>query len=98
MVIPTGGKVTVPEGESKTFVFVADNGYKIADVLVDGKSMGAVTKYTFENVMADHTLQVKFVKKYIPSDSGSSDSSGSSGADSSGNSGDKDNVDTGAVL
>lgn len=78
MVLPVGGKITVMRGESQSFVIVADNGYAIADVLVDGKSVGAVTKYTFENVTEDHTLQVKFQKKYVSS--GDSSSSGSSGS------------------
>lgn len=95
MVLPMGGRFTVMRGESKSFAIVADSGYAIADVLVDGKSVGAVTKYTFENVTEDHTLQVKFHKRYDVIDSSGSSDSGSAG-DSS-DSGGKDNVDTGAV-
>ena len=34
----------------------------MADVLVDGKSVGAVKKYTFEKVTKDHTIEVRFSK------------------------------------
>ena len=40
----------------------ANEGYKIADVLVDGKSVGAVGTYTFKNVTAKHTITAKFEK------------------------------------
>jgi uncharacterized repeat protein (TIGR02543 family) len=37
-----------------------DAGYEIADVLVDGVSVGAVPTYTFENVTADHAIDALF--------------------------------------
>ena len=38
------------------------DGYEIADVLVDGKSVGAVSSYTFEKVSAAHTIEAVFEK------------------------------------
>jgi hypothetical protein len=37
-----------------------DPGYRVADVLVDGLSVGAVTTYTFYSVQAPHTISVAF--------------------------------------
>ena len=34
--------------------------YEVADVLVDGQSVGAVNSYTFNNVTADHTISATF--------------------------------------
>lgn len=56
---PTG-TVQVLDGESQQFTFTASNGYKIADVLVDGKSVGAVKSHTISNVKGEHSIEVKF--------------------------------------
>jgi len=47
-------------GETVTYRFLPDEGYKIKDVIVDGVSVGAVTSYTFENIDRDHELKVIF--------------------------------------
>lgn len=60
------GAVTVPKGESKTFTITPDSGYYIKDVLVDGKSVGAVSTYTFKEVVADHTIHASFAKNHTP--------------------------------
>ena len=60
------GLVTVKAGESKTFKFTPETGYQVNDVVVDGKSVGAVNSYTFKNVIADHTITVTFEKKSSP--------------------------------
>ncbi len=63
-----GGKITpegtqtVAEGESKTFVITADNGYAIQDVKVDGKSVGAVSSYTIMDIKENHTIAATFQK------------------------------------
>lgn len=54
----TDGKVT--EGESATFTITPNSGYEIADVKVDGQSVGKRTSYTFENVTAAHTIEATF--------------------------------------
>lgn len=58
--ISPSGKTAVVSGEDATFVITPDSGYQVADVLVDGKSVGAVRSYTFENVKANHTISVTF--------------------------------------
>ena len=60
-ITPTG-EVSVKEGASQTFAIAAQEGYAIADVLVDGQSVGAVDSYTFENVTANHTIAALFTK------------------------------------
>lgn len=54
------GRVRVDRGDDQTFRITPDDGYEIADVLVDGESVGAVSRYTFENVRANHTIEVIF--------------------------------------
>ena len=60
--ITPAGEVSVKEGASQTFTIAAQEGYAIADVLVDGQSVGAVDSYTFENVTANHTIAALFTK------------------------------------
>ena len=60
--ITPNGDVSVKEGASQTFAIAAGNGYEIADVLVDGNSVGAVETYTFDEVKANHTISVSFNK------------------------------------
>jgi len=50
----------VDYGGSQAFTITADTGYHVADVLVDGVSVGAVATYTFENVTADGTITASF--------------------------------------
>lgn len=58
-ITPTG-KVSVAQGASQTFKMTPDKGYAVADVLIDGKSVGAVSTYTFGQVTAAHTISVTF--------------------------------------
>lgn len=55
--------VKVNYGENQTFTITPDEGYEIEDVLVDGKSIGAVDTYTFEQVTQNHTISATFKKK-----------------------------------
>src|SRR5690606_30921871 len=41
---------------------IPNAGYMIADVLVNGVSVGAVTTYTFENVTEDQAISASFVE------------------------------------
>lgn len=61
-IISPGGNVSVKRGDDQTFSINPINGYRISDVIIDGKSVGAVSTYTFDSVKANHTIQVKFVK------------------------------------
>ena len=58
--ISPSGNVRVGRSDDQTFRITAENGYVIADVLVDGESVGAVSSYTFENVRSSHTIEVIF--------------------------------------
>lgn len=60
--ISPDGKVEVKYGKDQTFRMEADEGYEIKDVLVDDESVGAIDKYTFEDVRDDHTIEVTFAK------------------------------------
>ncbi|WP_197535273.1 stalk domain-containing protein [Caldisericum exile] len=61
--ITPGETLSVSFGSSQTFTITPDSGYKIKDVLVDGKSVGAVSTYTFNNITSDHTIEAFFEKK-----------------------------------
>ena len=58
---PTGS-VSVREGRDQTFTITPDKGYAVSNVKIDGKSIGAVKSYTFENVSRTHTIEVIFMK------------------------------------
>ena len=58
--ISDAGETAVTEGESKTYTITPDDGYKIADVKINGESVGAADTYTFENVTADATIEAVF--------------------------------------
>jgi len=58
--VTPSGAVAVSYGASQSFAIAADACYHVADVLVDGVSVGAVTSYTFTNVQAGHTLAASF--------------------------------------
>jgi hypothetical protein len=59
--ISPSGSVIVPHGENQSFTINGNIGYQVADVLVDGVSVGAVSSYTFSNCIADHTITASFV-------------------------------------
>jgi len=61
--IAPSGAVTVTDGADQDFTITPNLNYFIADVLVDGASVGAVATYTFTNVTADHTINATFKKK-----------------------------------
>jgi ethanolamine ammonia-lyase large subunit len=54
------GPTTVYGGTTQTFSLTPDAGYHVADVLVDGVSVGAVTSYAFSNITGDHTIAASF--------------------------------------
>lgn len=75
--ISPAGAVTVAENGSQTFTIQPDSGYRVADVLVDGGSAGAVSTYTFARVQGDHTIRALFER--VPGSSGGGSGSGSGG-------------------
>lgn len=56
------GQVRVYKNSDKIFTILAEEGYRIADVLVDGKSLGAVERYSFQAVTANHQIEARFEK------------------------------------
>ena len=60
--ISPSGNVSVREGRDQTFTITPDKSYAVANVKIDGKSIGAVKSYTFENVRRTHTIEVIFMK------------------------------------
>src|SRR5439155_741677 len=54
--ISPSGAVTVNHGANQSFTIAPNTNYHVADVLVDGSSVGAVTTYTFNNVTTTHTI------------------------------------------
>lgn len=58
--ISPSGPQSVEHGVSKTFTITPVAGYRVAGVVVDGVSVGAVRSYTFSNVTANHTIAVTF--------------------------------------
>ena len=60
--ISPSGDVSVREGRDQAFTITPDKGYAVANVKIDGKSIGAVKSYTFENVRRTHTIEVIFMK------------------------------------
>ncbi len=54
------GPVTMGEGSDQTFTITPNDGYEIADVLVDGSTVGAVSTYSFIGVNDDHTIEAVF--------------------------------------
>ena len=60
--ISPSGSISVREGRDQTFTITPDKGYAVANVKIDGKSIGAVKSYTFENVSRTHTIEVIFMK------------------------------------
>ena len=60
--ISPSGNVSVREGRDQTFTITPNKGYAVSNVKIDGKSIGAVKSYTFENVRRTHTIEVIFMK------------------------------------
>jgi hypothetical protein len=58
--ISPSGAVTVPYGTNQTFTITADPCYSIANVIVDGSSVGTPSSYTFTNVITNHTISATF--------------------------------------
>ena len=70
--ISPSGNISVREGADQTFTITPDKGYAVANVKIDGESIGAVKSYTFENVSNAHTIEVIFVKGTASASTGDS--------------------------
>ena len=58
--ISPSGAVAVSGGATQAFTITPNSGYRIADVLVDGSSVGAVSSFTFTNVNSSHAISASF--------------------------------------
>lgn len=58
--ITPSGETKVTEGENVEFKITPDKTHKVADVLVNGESVGAVTSYTLKDVKENATVVAKF--------------------------------------
>jgi DNA gyrase inhibitor GyrI len=82
--ISPSGPVPVNSGDNLTFTITPDGNYAVADVLVDGSSVAAVTSHTFTNITDNHTIAARFastITSYIiTSSAGANGSISPSGA------------------
>src|SRR6185369_9839495 len=58
--IDPAGVTSVNSGASQGCTITPAAGYKVADVQIDNISIGAVPNYTFNNVMANHSITAAF--------------------------------------
>ncbi|MGB5985999.1 MAG: fibronectin type III domain-containing protein [Desulfobacterales bacterium] len=77
--IDDGGTGWGVAGEAKTINISPNTGYMIADVRVDGNSVGPVFDYTFQSLEANHTISATFTE-----DTGGSGGSGDTDSDGDG--------------
>lgn len=52
--------ISVREGKSASFDIIPNKGYQIADVKINGVSIGSIAKYTFTNVRSNQTIEADF--------------------------------------
>ncbi|MCL2694904.1 MAG: hypothetical protein FWE69_01105 [Clostridiales bacterium] len=68
-IVPLGGDAdAIPHGASKTFVFIPDEGYQIAYVVVDGLNVGTPASRTIPNITNDsRSITARFFDGVTPS-------------------------------
>jgi len=59
--ISPSGSVAVSSGADQSFSINPNQSYRVADVVVDGSSVGSIITYTFDHVDRDHTIVASFV-------------------------------------
>ncbi len=67
--ISPSGIIRVNYGGSQSFTITPDVGYAIADVLINGTSVGAVSSYTAQNIQAATTISATFAPNPTPTPS-----------------------------
>ncbi len=65
--VSPGGAVSVLDGSTPAFTMTPNAGFHVADVLVNGVTVGAVTNYTFPPVHSDQTLSASFAANPVDS-------------------------------
>lgn len=58
--IVPNGTLQLADGDNLAFTITPATGYHVANVLVDGSSVGAVGSYTFANIADNHTISATF--------------------------------------
>ena len=71
------GRISVSRGSDQTLRITADD--ETADVQVDGDSVDAASRYTFENIRTKYTVEVVFEKDEATPSVADPDDSGVSG-------------------
>ncbi len=66
--ISPSGAVNVAPGSSQSFTITPNAGYYIADVQVDGSSVGALSSYDFTNVNAPHAITASYAITQVPTE------------------------------
>lgn len=64
--VEVSGGLTGLAGSSKTVTITPDTGYAVADVRIDGVSVGSVLTHSFDDIVQNHTLEVIFELVPIP--------------------------------
>ena len=59
--IAPAGALSLAQGASQEFVITPNAGFAVAAVMVDGVSVGALTRYTLASLQAAHTVTASFV-------------------------------------
>ena len=60
--VGSSGSKMVRSGEDEVFTFTPAAGYEIGDVVVNGKSVGAVSSYTVKDIDHDTNIEITFVR------------------------------------
>lgn len=58
--VTPSSSIQVPYGDNETYAFIPEDGYKIKEVVIDGKVVETNGSYTFYNVTSNHTIAVEF--------------------------------------
>lgn len=74
--IPDAKHIKVRAGDSAGIDIVPNEGYSISDVVVNGKSVGAVSSYLIRNIRKDYTISATFAKEEVSAESGVSGGTG----------------------
>ncbi|MEO5618212.1 MAG: Ser-Thr-rich GPI-anchored membrane family protein, partial [Candidatus Eisenbacteria bacterium] len=59
--ITPSGEIPVDQGAGRSFTIAPGPGWQVADVVVDGASVGAIGAYGFTAVAANHTIAASFL-------------------------------------
>ena len=63
--ISPSGVSNATAGTNRTYSIQADNGFHVADVVIDGRSIGPVSGHTFDNIHSSHTIAASFARNPI---------------------------------